>query len=75
MDMKNANHMKEVAAIFGKKLGEIFYVEDGGFRGCVWFTKDGLMYGETFQPRFAKETMMDLLLGKATICGEGNDEA
>jgi hypothetical protein len=33
------------------------------------------MYGDTFQPQFAKEAMMDLLLGKAVICGEGNDEA
>lgn len=66
------NKMEVIAALFGKKLGEVFSVEfvtgslksNKNFASCCYFTTDGLFC----EDRGPCETMLnDLLTGKAVI--------
>ena len=66
------NKMEVIAALFGKKLGEVFSVEfvtgslrsNKNFASCCYFTNDGLFC----EDRGPCEIMLnDLLTGKAVI--------
>ena len=66
------NKMEQVAALLGKKLGEVFSVEfvtgslgsNKNFASCCYFTADGLFC----EDRGPCEIMLnDLLTGKAVI--------
>jgi hypothetical protein len=70
--MAENNKMADVAALFGKKLGEVFSVKfvtgslgrNRNFASCCYFKADGLFC----EDRGPCETMLnDLLTGKAVI--------
>lgn len=68
----NDNKMQQVAALFGKKLGEHFHVEDEPYNDYV-FEDDGLYVVNTsirWFPVQDPRTLHDLLTGEAKIVGD-----